>query len=188
MLLPLHHLRRQIIQRPAQRRPSIARSVHAPPKVPNLQFSINTQQQILGLDIAVDDMLPVQINERVGHLVDIPRAPFLGETSMLRELAIQLPLPRELQHQKDAFLIMEVSVQPQHVRMAQVLLDLDFPADLLFDARGDDLGFVEAFEGEDVVGGGFGAHHVDPTEFAFAQGPTDVEVGEVPFAGGAEAA
>ena len=61
------------------------------------------------------------------------------------------------------------------MRVAQVLLDLDFATDLFLAPGFDDFGFVETFEGEDVLWFALRAHHVDTSKFAFTQWPSDIE-------------
>ena len=46
---------------------------HRPAKVANLELAIDANEQVLGLDVAVDDVLPVQVAKRVGHLRDVLR-------------------------------------------------------------------------------------------------------------------
>lgn len=87
---------------------------------------------------------------------------------MLHELLVKLALARELQHEEDTFLVMEVSVQSEDVWVSQVLLDLNLATNLLFDARLDNLGFVEALEADDVMRFRLGAHHVHMAELALA--------------------
>jgi hypothetical protein len=45
--------------------------VDGPAKVGELEFAVDAEQEVLGLDVAVDDVLAVQVRERVGHLRDI---------------------------------------------------------------------------------------------------------------------
>lgn len=156
--------------------------MHTPPKVPNLQLAINPQQQILRLDIPMNHMLRMEVTQRIGHLVDIPRAPLLREASMLGELLVQLALPRKLEHEEYPLLVVKVTVQTQDVRVSQVLLDLDLAPDLLLDARLHDLGFVETFERKDVLRLAFGPHHVHSSKLALAKWPANVKIGQTPFA------
>ena len=182
MIPTFDHLRRKIVQSPAKRLASVSRRVHAPPKVSNLELAVDPKQQVLGLDVAVDDVLPVQVNQRVRHLVDVPRAALLGEASVLGELSVELSPARKLEHEEDALLVMEVAIEAEDVRVSQVLLDLNLAPDLLLDARLDDLGLVQALEGKDVIWFGLGTDHVHATELALAERATDVEVGQMPFA------
>jgi len=56
-----------------------------------------------------------------------------------------------------------------------VRLDLDLAADLLLDLVLDDLLLVEALEGDDVLGLGLCAGHVDAAELALAERLADLE-------------
>jgi len=94
---------------------------------------------------------------------------------MLGELLVELALAGELEHEKDAFLIMEVTVQSEYVGMPKVLLNFNFTSNLFLDARLDDFGFVQAFEGEDVLWLAFSADHVHAPEFSLSQRATDLE-------------
>ena len=185
MVTTLDHLGREVVESPAERRPPVARSVHTPPKVADFQFTIEPEEEVLGLDVAVNDMLRVEVTERVCHLVDVARRALLGEASVLRELLVELALARELQHKEDALLVVEVAVEAHDVRVPQVLLNLDLAPNLLLDARLHDLGLVERLHGEDVVGLALRADHVHATELSLAKWPTNVEVGQMPLASGA---
>jgi hypothetical protein len=87
---------------------------------------------------------------------------------MLGELLVQFALAGELEHEKDAFLVMEVAVQAEYVGVSKILLNLNFTSNLFFDTRLDNFGFVQAFEGEDVLRLAFSADHVNAPEFALS--------------------
>ena len=87
---------------------------------------------------------------------------------MLGQLLVQLAFTGKLEHQKNALLVVKVAVQAQDVGVSQVGLDLDLAPQLLFGLGFDELGLVEALEGEDVARFGLCSDHVDPTELAFA--------------------
>jgi hypothetical protein len=76
---------------------------------------------------------------------------------------------------------MEIAIESEDMRVPEMGLDLDLAPDLLLDLVLDDLGFVQTFEGEDILRWGAGADHVDTAEFAFSEGLADFEVGEMPF-------
>mgnify|MGYP001202434070 CR=1 FL=1 len=52
----------------------VARRVDAPAKVCELEVAVDADEDVLGLDVAVDYVLGVQVRERVGHLGDVLRA------------------------------------------------------------------------------------------------------------------
>ena len=59
--------------------------------------------------------------------------------------------------------------------MSEVLLNFDLAPDLFLDLIGDNFGFVEGLEGENILWFCLCANHVYSTEFAFAQRSTDVK-------------
>jgi hypothetical protein len=64
----LNHLGRHVVERATCRAPMVARRVHRPAKVGNLEHVVEAHEQVLGLDVAVDHMLAVQVRQAVGHL------------------------------------------------------------------------------------------------------------------------
>lgn len=50
--------------------------VDTPPEVSNLEFPVQSKEQIFGLDVAVDDVLLMQVRQGVCHLVDVLRRIF----------------------------------------------------------------------------------------------------------------
>lgn len=67
--------------------------------------------------------------------------------------------------------------------MSEVLLNLDFASYLFLDPRLYNLLFVEAFEGEDIVGFDLCADHVHVAKPAFTQWAANVKVVKVPVTG-----
>lgn len=70
--LPLHHLRRQVVQRPAQRLAPAVGCMHAPPKVSNLDGAVNAKQQVFRLNVSVNHVLGVAILQRLGQRGNVP--------------------------------------------------------------------------------------------------------------------
>ena len=105
----------------------------------------------------------------------------LGEVAVLGELLVELAFRGELEHEEDALLVVEVAVQPEHVRVPQVLLNLDLAPDLLLHLVLDDLRLVQALEREDVLGLDLRPHHVHPPKLALPQRTPNVKVGQPPF-------
>lgn len=183
MRFPLHHLRRQVIQRTAHRPSPTTRRMNTPPEICNLQFAIQPKKQILRLDVAMNDMLRVQVGQSISHLINVSCAPFLAEVPLPIELTIQFALRRELEHKKYALPVVEIAIQPQNIGMPEVLLYLNLATSLLLDLVLHNFVFVEGFKSEDVVRGRLGANHVNAAEFAFPKWFTNVEVAERPLSG-----
>jgi hypothetical protein len=66
--LALDHLGREVVERAAEGRPAVRRGVDGPAKVADLQVAVQAEEDVFRLDVAVDDVLRVQVVERVGHL------------------------------------------------------------------------------------------------------------------------
>lgn len=63
---------------------------------------------------------------------------------------------------------MKVSIEMEDVQMPYILLNLNFPPDLLLDTICGDLWLDEGFEYEDILGGNLGVDHIYMPEFPFA--------------------
>ncbi|KAH9831296.1 cercosporin toxin biosynthesis protein, partial [Teratosphaeria destructans] len=174
----LDHLRREVIQRAAHGVAPVVGRVHRPAEIGDLDLAVQADEDVLGLDVAVHDVLAVQVAQRARHLRDVLRGLPLREALGLAQVLVQLALARELEDQEDALGVVEVAVQAQDVGVREVGLDLDLASDLLLHFAGLQLGFVQDFEGADEVRGAF-ARQVDPAEFAFAQGFADLEHAQV---------
>lgn len=102
--------------------------------------------------VPVDDVLRVEVVEGVGHLADIDGAAALREGTVLCKLLVKLALAGKLEHEENALLVVEVAVEAEHIGISEVLLDLDFAADLLLNSGLDNLKLVKTLEGNDVIG------------------------------------
>ena len=185
MLTALDHLGGEVVEGTAESGAPVTGRMHAPAKIADFELAVDSEEEILGLDISVNDMLGMEIGKGVGHLVDVDGAASLGEAAVLCELLVKLALAGKFEHEKDALFVMEVTVEAEDVWVPEILLDFDLATDLLLYSGLDDLGLVETLEGENVVWLDLGANHINTAKLAFAQRATDVKVGEVPFARGA---
>jgi hypothetical protein len=154
-----------------------------PPKVADLEFTVDPDEEIFRLNIPVDYVFRVQVDEGIGHLVDVDGTPALGKTAVLHELLVHLALASEFKHEKDAVLVVEVPVETKDVGVSKVLLDFDFASNLFLNSRFYDLLLVETLEGEDVMGFGLCPNHINVPEPAFSQRSTNVEIIKVPVTG-----
>ena len=84
----LDHLGWEVIEGAAEGGPPVTGGVYAPAEIANLELAVDAQEEILGLDISVDDVLGVEIGERVGHLIDVDGAASFGEAAVLCELLV----------------------------------------------------------------------------------------------------
>ena len=140
----------------------------APPKVTDLEFTVDPDEEIFGLDIPVDYVFGVEVDESVGHLVDVDSTSAFGKAAVLHQLLVHLTLAGEFEHEEDTVFVVEVAVETEDVGVSEVLLDLDFASDLFLNPGLDDLLLIEALEGEDIVGFGLRPNHVNMSKPAFA--------------------
>jgi hypothetical protein len=71
VVLVLDHLGRQVVERATERGAAGGGRVHRPAKVRDLDLAAVAQQEVLGLDVAVDDVLRVAVVQRVGEGGDV---------------------------------------------------------------------------------------------------------------------
>ena len=151
-----------------------------PPEIADFDLAVDAHQNILRLDVAVHDVLLMQVLERAGHLGDVLRGLPLGELAGFAQVLVQLAFAGKLEDEEDALAVVEVAVQAQAVGVRQVRLDFDFAAHLLLDFSLLKFGFVQDFQRADEAGGAL-AGEVDAAEFAFSQGLANLEHAQVVF-------
>jgi len=71
---------------------------------------MDADQDILGFDITMDDMLFMQVYESGRHLSNIFSSPRLREAPSFLQHLVELTLSREFQDEKHALRIVEVAV------------------------------------------------------------------------------
>lgn len=123
--------------------------MHAPAEIRYLDLAMDAHQYILGLDIAMDDVLAVEVAQRVCHLRDILRRLPLRKPRFLAEVLVQLSAAGKLEDQEDPVGVVEVAVELEDVGVPQVALDLDLALHLLLDAALLQLALVENLERAD---------------------------------------
>ena len=157
--------------------------MNAPSKVADLEFTVDSDEEIFRLNIPVDYVFGVEVDEGVCHLVDVNSASSFGEAAILHELLVHLTLAGEFKHEEDAVLVVEVAIETKDVGVSKVLLDLDFASDLFLNPGLYNLLLVETLEGKNIVRFDLCPNHVNVPKPAFTQRTTDVKVIQVPVAG-----
>lgn len=76
------------------------------------------EEQIFGLDVAMNHMLCVAVLQRSSQRLDVLRRALLIERAMLLKLLVQLALGSKLENQINTRRIVEVTVQSQDVGVA----------------------------------------------------------------------
>lgn len=59
--LAFDHLGGQVVERAAERLASVRRRVHAPAKIGDLELPVEAEQNVFGLDVAVNHMFAVEV-------------------------------------------------------------------------------------------------------------------------------
>mmetsp|Transcript_12027 Transcript_12027/g.30948 ORF Transcript_12027/g.30948 Transcript_12027/m.30948 type:complete len:209 (+) Transcript_12027:209-835(+) len=130
--LALDHLGREVVERAAERGPARRRCMHRPTKIGNLQLPLESQQEVLGLDVTVDHVFLVDVSQRLAELLDVESGARFREPRHRLQLFVQLPPRGVFKDEIHSGLVVEVRVQPEDVWMPQMGLVLDFPPELMF--------------------------------------------------------
>ena len=122
--------------------------VHRPSEIGQLELALQTHEEVLELDVAVDHVLAVTIFQGARELIDVLGRALLVERACRPVLCWidhleKLALRGELQDQVDLFLGVEVPVEAQDVRVAQVGHDLHLAAQLMLEIGVSELLYVE---------------------------------------------
>lgn len=90
------------------------------------------EEDVLGLDIAVDDIAVVHELDGVADLLDDSAHLLLSKPPLAAEAGVDVAAPAELEHEVEVVLVGEVGVELHDVGVVEVALDLDL-ADQLVD-------------------------------------------------------
>jgi hypothetical protein len=136
---------------------------------------------VLGLEVAVDDLALVHVVQRAADLLHDHLGHLLGQLALLLQQRVELPRVAQFLHQVDVLLICEEGVEFHDVRVVQEGLDLDLSHQLdqqlrLHVALADP--FQRAHEPRLLVLG-----HEDLAELARAELLAELEVGDGDGAG-----
>lgn len=172
------HLRGQIVQGTTHGLPPVVRRVNTPSEITDLDFAMDTDKDVFGLDITVHDMLLVEIFERGCHLSNVVRSLPFREPVFLSKVLVQFTPASEFQDQKDSLAVVEVAVKSQDVRMTEVALNFDFTSDLFLHAALLQLRFVQdlerAYETRRAL-----LCQVNPAELSLSQGLSNLKHSEM---------
>ena len=76
----LQHLGREVVEGAAHGVPPVIRRMDGPAEIADFDLAVQAHKNILGLDVAVDDVFLVQELQRTRHLRDVLRRQGFGET------------------------------------------------------------------------------------------------------------
>eukprot|EP00406_Dinophysis_acuminata_P040260 CAMPEP_0179360684 /NCGR_PEP_ID=MMETSP0797-20121207/80107_1 /TAXON_ID=47934 /ORGANISM="Dinophysis acuminata, Strain DAEP01" /LENGTH=335 /DNA_ID=CAMNT_0021076053 /DNA_START=249 /DNA_END=1254 /DNA_ORIENTATION=+ len=129
--LVLHHLRGEVVQGAAEGVPLPAvRDLRAPPEVAELRDPVCAQQDVLGLDVAVDDVPLVEVGERERDVPEDLGGVPLRQAAALLHNREEGPAARVLQQQVEVVGVLEVAVEAEDVRVLQGDLGLYLPEEV----------------------------------------------------------
>ena len=123
MRLGVDHLRREVVECTAHGGAPGGGRVDGPAEVGNLQITLHVEEEVLGLDVPVDDLLGVAILEGLGHLVDVLGAAALvvAAAGHLLQLLVHLATRGVLQDEVDTRLVVEVAEHAQNVLVSKMI-------------------------------------------------------------------
>mmetsp|Transcript_49103 Transcript_49103/g.153736 ORF Transcript_49103/g.153736 Transcript_49103/m.153736 type:complete len:346 (-) Transcript_49103:119-1156(-) len=172
----LDHLRGQVVESPAEGRAEVARN-GTPAKVGDLEHVFVVDEEVLRLQVAVHDALGVQVAEAPCDLHKVVLGHVFCEsaTSASPQQLVQLALRAVLQQQIHCIGILKVLVEPQHILVLEVPLNLHFSLHLVDQVSLDHLYLPHGLEGVNVAGS-LPAHSANNTEGSLPQGPAGVAV------------
>lgn len=141
---------------------------------------MDTDQDILWLDIAMNDMLLVEVLQRRCHLGNVLRGLPFREPLLAPEVLVQLSFAGIFKDQEDALTIVKMTEHPQTIGVCQIRLDLNLATDLLFYLALLELGFVKYLERADEARRSLSCQ-IHSSEFAFSKWLANFEHAEMPL-------
>ena len=148
--------------------------MHAPTEVGQLDRA-EAIEKVLWLDVPMDDVLLVDVLERLDHLPDVVRSFLLRVLLLCFQVFVEFTLGAVLENQVDLIFVEEEAVELNNVRVSQMTLDLDLSPQLVLNAAFEKLLLEEHFEGDDVLAALLtGEVHV--AKLATAEGLADFEI------------
>ena len=113
-----NHLRRQIVQCPAESLPSTSRCMHRPTKITNLQFASVIHQNIFRLQISVYNVFGLQEIQSISQLGDIFSSGSLTESHTIAQSFEEFSFGSVFDDKIYAPLIIKVSIQTKNIAVS----------------------------------------------------------------------
>lgn len=85
--------------------------MYRPTEIRNLNLAVYTNKDVLGLDIAMNDVFFVQVFQGARHLGDILRCLPFWKSLLFSQVLVQLSFSSKFEDQEYAFRIVEVTVE-----------------------------------------------------------------------------
>jgi hypothetical protein len=151
--------------------------VHAVSEIGEFDLILESEKDVLRLDVAVEYIFGVHVAQRVGDLGYVLRSRVFVETTLflLLQAREQAAARRIFEDEVDVLVVVEPGEQFENVLVCEVLVDFDFAADQTLFGFVGGLRFGDDFEGANVVCSDV-PREEDAAEFAFAESGADFEV------------
>jgi len=143
---------------------------------------MNADQNVLGLDVTMDDVLLVEVLQSRRHLCNVLRSLPFRESLFTTEMLVQLAFSGEFKNQKDTLAVMKMTEQTKDVGVCQIRLDLDFSPDLLLDFALLKFRLVQHLQSADKTRRSL-SRQIYATEFTLTQRLANLEHSEVKLFG-----
>lgn len=148
VLAALDHLRCEVVERTAESATTSRRTGNdGPAKVRKFDVTVLGEEDVLGLEVPVDDVLLVTVDEGLCDLSDVAGSLGLREAALLLETAKEFSFGGVLHEDVDVGVVVKVTEHPEDVLVAQVGLDLDLTSELL-----SHLIILDGIDGQDLEG------------------------------------
>ena len=174
------HLRRQVVQRAAQRFAAQAGRVHAPAEIGDLQVASVVEKKVFWLDVAVDHVLTVAIHQSMRQLLNIKCGPVFRETNRLLQITVQFSFCSEFKNQINSSSIVKITVESENVWMPEMTLNLNLAPQLVLHAVIVQLFFEKHLQGHHILALLL-AGQVHIAELSLAKRFANVEVCHLPL-------
>lgn len=121
-------------------------------KVGHDNVTLFREEQVLGLEVAVDDASVVQVLQRQQDLGGVEADALLGEAAVVLEVEEELATVHKVQHKVQLLVGLERVVQVDQEGMLQLGQDVPLRHRVLLLALGNDLCLLKDFHGIDFTG------------------------------------
>jgi len=147
------HFRRKVVKRPASGLALHGDSVRRPAKVSNFKLTITPLKQIFWFEIAVNDVLGMEIVKCVAELADVPGRKLEAEPVLRRgQFLVEFSTLRILKDQEDSLGVVKPRIHPQDIFVSKVTLNFNFGPCQQLKTVTFELAFRQHFDGDDEAG------------------------------------
>ena len=149
--LALHHLGGEVVEGAAEGVALGGGGVNGPSEVCDLDLALAVDEEVLGLDVAVDDVFLVAVVEGRGEGADVVGRPLLREAFQALEVLVEFAPRGELEDEVDSTLVVKVPIESKDVVVSKMGLDLDLATKLVLHTGFRKLRLEQNFEGYNIV-------------------------------------